>query len=85
MKIKVISIKRDYDSPDANKSILSRIIFGEEIKQHATLALTEGDINSALKMYKKGAGILSTLPKNTWDDAEDNPELLAQKEKINQL
>ena len=45
MKIKVISIKRDYDSPDANKSILSRIIFGEEIKQHATLALTEGDFN----------------------------------------
>ena len=76
MKIKINWIRREADTflntnqSDPAKFIESRLQAVEQIKVHATLALNEGDVNSAVKMFKKGAGILSTIPKSYYEKDE---------------
>lgn len=82
MKLTLCSIIRDVKDKDVSQLndiktnsvefIKDRYQFGKECKDHATIALTEGSLNDAMKIYRKGQGAMKMVSKNILKDAKDD-------------
>lgn len=80
LKVKVTSILRDIKDISADELskikidpicfIQNRLHFGNQAKAHAKLALDEGVVNDALKIYRKAQGGMKMVSNTTIKDAK---------------